>query len=100
MVEIRLLASEDAACNVFEEIDRDRMVYEMVCHISGEYLRRVLTQKAHIMVSFFGSEEMGRLIHALKTNGTLSLCRWEMGCTRVLQIWIVPEEMEVFAHSE
>lgn len=102
MVRIELLASDCVCANVFEEIDRDTVVREMVLSLSSDYLGGRLTDTVLLRVSFFGGDFLREVMERLQGDGTLGLCGFKMGCTRVLEITFKPASAPLFVqgHSE
>lgn len=96
MVEFIELAADYKAVNDSERNNRDKVVLEMVKFIVTKIFDGTLQNTLHIEISFFGYLALVECIEFLKTYGIWTLCRHEMGCTRIINLWIDPKQFPLF----
>lgn len=96
MVELKLLASEFKSANESERMDRDRCVIDMIKGMCIDVFHGTLVNALHLEFSFFSVLMLAECIEYLKAVGIWGLCRHEMGCTQVVNLWIEPKQMTLF----
>lgn len=96
MVEFIELAAEYKAINDSERNNRDKVVLEMVKFIVTKMFHGTLQNTLHIEISFFSLPALVECIEYLQSTGVWALCRHNMGCTRVINLWIDPKQFSLF----
>lgn len=96
MVEFKLLADDYKCCGWCEKIDRDDSVFDMVQHLCERFFANDIEDSVYVLCSFFSLKMYYDCLEYLKVSGIRALCRVEVGCDRLIRIWLVKDSVPLW----
>lgn len=96
MVEFKLLADDYKCCSWYERTDRDNVAFDMVQYLCEGFFDGGIEDTIHVLCSFFSYQMYYKSLEYLETSGIRALCRVEVGCDRIIRIWLVKDSVPLF----
>lgn len=89
MVEFRLLADDYKCCSWYEKTDRDEVAFDMVKFLCSRFFENGLEDTVYLLCSYFSYQMYYKCLEYLEVSGIRALCRVEIGCDRIIRVWLV-----------